>query len=126
MGTQRVDCIFVDNMNQKENGLELTRYIRHEENNSLREMPIILCTAFTGLQSITRARDAGVTEVLAKPVSPDQIMEKMENAFLNKRSFVDIEAYTGPDRRRRTVDYAGEEDRRSSYALPPKQDEQGD
>ncbi|MCF6215941.1 MAG: response regulator [Emcibacter sp.] len=127
LGTQRVDCIFVDNMNQKENGLELTRHIRHKENNSLRKLPIILCTAFTGLHSITHARDAGVTEVLAKPVSPDQIMEKMENALFNKRNFVDLEAYAGPDRRRRTIDYAGEDDRRHSIdKLPPKRDEQGD
>ena len=126
MGKQRVDCIFVDNMNQKENGLELTKHIRHEEDNSLRKLPIILCTAFTGFQSITSARDAGVTEILAKPVSPDQIMEKMENALFNKRDFVEIEAYSGPDRRRRTIDYSGEEDRRNSHILPPKINEQGD
>ncbi|MBL4800347.1 MAG: response regulator [Emcibacter sp.] len=108
------DCIFMDNMMSPKNGLELTTYIRHLQDQKKRAIPIILCTAFTGLKSIIQARDAGVTEVLSKPVSPEQIMRKMTNALFNQRTFIDTGIYSGPDRRRRIRDYNGDKDRRGS------------
>lgn len=97
----RFDCIFVDNMMSEKNGLDLTRHIRGSEEQRNKMSAIILCTAFTGLQSIIQARDAGVTEILAKPVSPEQIMEKLVNALFSQRNFIDTDVYAGPDRRRR-------------------------
>jgi len=126
LNKRHFDCVFVDNMSRKENGLELVKHVRHQKKDALKEIPIILCTAFTGRKSITNARDAGVTEILAKPVSPVQIMEKMENAIFNKRNFVDIDVYAGPDRRRRASEYAAEEDRRHAGELPSKENERGD
>jgi len=112
LNNRRFDCIFVDNMTCEKNGLELARYIRHSEDEELRVIPIILSTTFTGFKSIISARDAGVTEILAKPVSPDQIIEKMANAIFKQRDFIDNDVYSGPDRRRRIRDYDGSNDRR--------------
>ena len=119
----KYDCIFVDNMMSEKNGLMLTKYIRRQQDVTLRKIPIILCTAFTGLQSIINARDAGVTEILAKPVSPDQIMAKMNVALFNPRAFIDAEVYSGPDRRRRIRDFGEQDDRRKSDIPLPAQKE---
>ncbi|VAV97412.1 hypothetical protein MNBD_ALPHA02-2494 [hydrothermal vent metagenome] len=119
----KYDCIFVDNMMSKKNGLMLAKYIRRSENTELRTMPIILCTAFTDLQSIINARDVGVTEILAKPVSPDQIMAKMNTAFFSPRTFIDAKVYAGPDRRRRIRDFGEQNDRRKAGIPLPAQKE---
>jgi len=123
LNTRKFDCIFIDNMMTTPNGLELTKYIRHLEDEKIRVVPIILYTAFTGLQSIIQARDAGVTEILSKPVSPEQIIDKMSNALFKQRDFINTEIYSGPDRRRRIRDYEGTEDRRQiSIPLPIEND----
>lgn len=117
LATRSFDCIIVDNMTSKKNGLMLAKYIRQLKDEKLQAVPIILCTSYTGLQSVINARDAGITEILAKPVSPSQIMEKMINAFFNQRDFINSDIYSGPDRRRRVRDYNGASDRRNA-AVP--------
>ena len=123
LNTRKFNCIFIDNMMTTPNGLELTKYIRHLDDEEIRAVPIILYTAFTGLQSIIQARDAGVTEILSKPVSPEQILDKMGNALFKQRNFINTEVYSGPDRRRRIRDYEGTEDRRQvGIPLPSEND----
>ncbi len=115
------DCIFVDNMMSDKNGLMLAKHIRQSKDINLQKIPMILCTSFTGLQSILDARDAGITEILAKPISPEQIMEKISNALFKQRPFIVSDSYYGPDRRRRIRDYDGSADRRNnSIPLPEK------
>lgn len=123
LNSGKFDCIFIDNMTRKKNGLKLAEYIRHSEKADLKTVPIILYTAFTGLQSIIKARDAGVTEVLTKPVSPEQIMKKMTNALFNQREFIDTDIYSGPDRRRRIRDHDGTDERRKTEIPLPAENE---
>ena len=118
----KFDCIFVDNMMNEKNGLDLTRQIRGSEEQKNQKTAINLCTALTGLQPVIHARDAGITEILAKPVSPDQIMEKLDNALYSQRNFIDTNIYTGPDRRRRTRDSFGSNNRRKENPAPQTDD----
>jgi hypothetical protein len=54
------------------------------------------------------ARDAGVTEILAKPITAQNLMLRIAEVVDKPRAFVRCETYFGPDRRRRNVaDYAG-------------------
>lgn len=114
LNNYKYHCVFVDNMLSEENGLTLAQYIRHSQDDKIQYIPIILCTAFTGFQSIVKARDAGVTEILAKPISPDQIMEKLHNALFNPRNFVITDHYFGPDRRRRIKMIAKDNEKRQT------------
>ena len=71
--------------------------------------------AVTDIDTIVMARDAGVTEVIGKPFSPDQVLQKLTNAIKNKREFIDVDEYIGPNRRRRNsndTDWSGDNDRR--------------
>lgn len=45
------------------------------------------------------ARDSGVTEVIGKPFSPDQFHQKLHNALSNKRDFISVDDYIGPNRK---------------------------
>jgi len=117
------DCLFVDNMMCPKNGLTLAKYIRKSTDIKLQKTPIILYTTRTGLQSVIQARDAGVTEILTKPVSPEQLLAKLNNALFKERPFIATEEYSGPDRRRRLSDMETSEDRRVIDIPLPKEEE---
>lgn len=113
-----VDCIFVDFILEKRAGIKFIRKIRTSASKKNEpKLPIILETGMTDIDTITMARDAGVTEVISKPFSPDQVLQKLENAVFNPREFIDVDEYVGPNRRRRKLDdhdWEGENDRRRS------------
>ena len=95
-----VDLALVDWVMEPMNGLELTRKIRRNSGSGDRELPIIMITAHTDEERIYAARDAGVTEILTKPISADQLYSRMYSVVMKPRPFVDGSSYVGPDRRR--------------------------
>src|SRR5690348_313748 len=62
------DMLLVDWDLAGTSGCELTRRIRQAEDSPAPFVPIIMITSFTDKEHIFEARDAGVTELLAKPV----------------------------------------------------------
>ena len=71
-------------------------------------------TGHTEHARIAEIRDAGVTEILAKPFSGDLLHERLISALSKPRSFVQSGDYFGPDRRRRTPIEDLVQERRSS------------
>lgn len=58
--------------------------------------------------SAEKLRDAGVTELLAMPVSRKLLLETMDATLKRPRSFINTSVYCGPDRRRgQPSDYKG-------------------
>lgn len=114
----KFDCIFVDFMMEKRSGIDFIKKVRTNQNSrNDQSIPIILNTGVTDYDTIIMARDAGITEVISKPFSPVQILQKFENAIKNKREFIDVDEYIGPNRRRRKnndTEWVGEKDRRVS------------
>lgn len=80
-------------------GLELTRLVRDESNESP-YVPVIMLTAYGERQKVMAARDMGVTEYLVKPVSAKQLFLRIQECIANPRTFVRTKTYFGPDRRR--------------------------
>jgi two-component system chemotaxis response regulator CheY len=50
---------------------------------------------------VHEARDAGVDEFLAKPLTAKGVIERMTQVIDHPRPYVRAESYFGPDRRRR-------------------------
>jgi DNA-binding response OmpR family regulator len=74
--------------------------------------PIIMLTGHSEKRRVTVARDAGVTEFLAKPISAKGLYQRILNVVANPRPFIKTKTYFGPDRRRNTVNtYIGPERR---------------
>ncbi len=96
------DLILTDYRMERMDGLELTRLVRRAPDVPNNQVPIVLVTGSTGKETIRLARDAGVTEILAKPVSPQSIIARVGEALLNPREFIIGSGYTGPCRRRIT------------------------
>jgi DNA-binding response OmpR family regulator len=74
--------------------------------------PIIMLTGHSEKRRVTLARDAGVTEFLAKPISAKALYQRVMNVVASPRPFIKTKNYFGPDRRRNSVTaYIGEERR---------------
>ena len=93
-------------------GLELTQMIRQPGANSNPYVPIIMLTGHSEKKRVIAARDAGVTEFLAKPISAKGLYQRILNVVANPRPFIKTKIYFGPDRRRNTSNaYIGPERR---------------
>src|SRR6201997_1188660 len=98
-------------------GLELTQMIRQPGANANPYVPIIMLTGHSEKKRVISARDAGVTEFLAKPISAKSLYERIFNVVANPRPFIKTRNYFGPDRRRSVnPNYVGPERRKGAKA----------
>jgi CheY-like chemotaxis protein len=81
-------------------GLELTRMMRQPDAHGNAYVSIIMLTGHSEKARVTAARDAGVTEFLAKPISAKGLYQRIANVIANPRPFIKTKTYFGPDRRR--------------------------
>ena len=76
------------------------------------KLPIVMLTGHTERTRVMAARDAGITEFLAKPISAKGLYQRVLNVVASPRPFIKTKNYFGPDRRRNnTTTYIGEERR---------------
>ena len=98
-------------------GLELTQMIRQPGANANPFVPIIMLSGHSEKKRVIAARDAGVTEFLAKPLSAKALYQRILNVVSNPRPFIKTKTYFGPDRRRSAnANYAGPERRKGGKA----------
>jgi two-component system, chemotaxis family, chemotaxis protein CheY len=121
MRTLNPDIVFLDWMMPGMSGLELAQLIRTSADCPNPYVAIIMVTGYTQAEHVRQARDAGVTEFLAKPISANSVLARMTAVIENPRSFVRTADYFGPCRRRRNdPDYRGPERRSSGSAQSRK------
>jgi two-component system chemotaxis response regulator CheY len=107
-------------------GLKLTQMIRQADSNANPFVPIIMITGHTEKNRVTDARDSGITEFLAKPISAKALYQRIVNVVAHPRPFIRTKSYFGPDRRRNTsAGYAGPERRRANAAVAGQQSAPG-
>jgi two-component system chemotaxis response regulator CheY len=103
-------------------GLELTQMIRQPGANANPYVAIIMLTGHSEKKRVASARDAGVTEFLAKPISAKGLYQRIANVVANPRPFIKTKTYFGPDRRRSNNSaYSGTERRKDGKADVIKQ-----
>lgn len=76
-------------------------------------VPVIVVTAYSEYAYVIQARDRGMTEFLAKPLTAKMIYERIRSVIDNARPFVQADCFFGPDRRRRRLERQ-EPDRRGA------------
>jgi DNA-binding response OmpR family regulator len=64
-------------------------------------LPIIMMTGHSEKSRVVEARDAGVTEFVAKPLTAKAVLERIQAVIYRPRPFVRTATYFGPGRRRR-------------------------
>lgn len=111
-----VDIVITDEHMQPMSGIELSRLVRVGHRGINPFVPIIMISADTEMTLIRAARDAGVTEFLAKPVSAERVFCRLRAVVENPRPFIRTTTFFGPDRRRRRMPYASSDRRTQSYS----------
>lgn len=102
------DLILTDLSMSPIDGLAFVREVRMSSATPNPYVPIIMVTGHTEKHRIEAARDSGVTEVLAKPITAGNLIQRVTEIVNRPRAFVRSEEYFGPDRRRRlAADFAG-------------------
>lgn len=84
-------------------GIALLKKIRSHPRSPNPFVPVIVMTANTETHHIYTARDSGMTEYLAKPLSAALIYRRICAVVENHRPFVRVSRFFGPDRRRKKV-----------------------
>lgn len=103
-------------------GLDLVHHIRRSRNSLNPYLSILMLTGHAGAAEIEAARDAGVNEFLAKPVSVLALGSRLAEIVERPRRFVRSATYFGPDRRRRAEKYQGPDRRvQGAYFTTPEQ-----
>jgi len=110
------DLIICDWAMDPLDGLDFTRMVRTASDSANPFVPIILLTGFTEMVRVVDARDSGVSEFLAKPISATKLYARIKSIIDHPRPFVrttGMNAYFGPDRRRdKRNNYRGQERRK--------------
>jgi two-component system, chemotaxis family, chemotaxis protein CheY len=102
------DIVLTDLSMAPTDGIHLTKQIRTGGNSPNRYVPIIMVTGHTEKARVEAARDAGVTEFLAKPITVQNLMSRLAEIVERPRPFVKCDNYFGPERRRRRIEgYSG-------------------
>lgn len=105
---KNIDLAIVDWHMTPVDGIDFTQTIRSRDSSPDPYLPIILLTGFTELSRVKVARDAGVNEILAKPVSPEALYGRLTSVVRRPRPYIETNVYFGPDRRRKEqADFQG-------------------
>lgn len=109
---QQVGLMLVLDQAEDWDGVELTREIRQAKDGPNRDVPILMMSRQPSEALVRTARDAGVTDFLRKPFAAHDLDVRLTAMLEAPRDFIDLDGYTGPDRRRRSGDFAGQDRRR--------------
>ncbi|MDO9337755.1 MAG: response regulator [Caulobacteraceae bacterium] len=119
MRKHAIDIVMTDLAMQPLDGIDFVRLLRNSPDSPNQMCPVIMITGHSTQKRVKEARDAGVTEFLAKPVTARGVIDRITRVVEAPRPFIRNEDYFGPDRRRRAdPDYAGPRRRGSDKDSP--------
>lgn len=96
---QSFDILITDGQMPEIDGYDLVRWLRERPHDEVRMTPALVTTAHTRSTEVKKARDCGANFIVAKPISPKVILERLYWVGKATRAFIVCEAYIGPDRR---------------------------
>ncbi len=108
---EHLDLLICDWKMKPVDGIELVRWVRNPAKSPCATLPILMLTCYADAERVKRARDAGVTEFMVKPFSPESIYQHISSMFRKPRRFVDSKSFFGPDRRRKMDSRIGDDRR---------------
>ena len=113
------DIVICDLMMDPLDGIQFSQMLRNAKDSPNPMLPIIMMTGHTEMHHIIEAQNAGVNEILAKPISTKAVYERMVEIIENPRPFVRTKSYFGPERRGQDgLVYRGCERRKFTEKVP--------
>ncbi|MGZ3273234.1 MAG: response regulator [Caulobacteraceae bacterium] len=83
-------------------GLALLEKVRRAAASPDQTLPVIVMTSMTDRKRVMAFRDAGATEIVAKPFTAASVLSRVAAVIDNPRPFIRAGGYVGPCRRRRS------------------------
>lgn len=99
----RFDLLITDACMPGFDGYALVRWLRARPTDEERTTPAMIVSAHTREEEIARGRDCGANCMIAKPISPGALLEKIFWISTSDQKFLVCPGYAGPDRRRRDL-----------------------
>jgi len=92
-----VDLIICDAMGGE--GYDFIKWLRASRIEPNRYAPVLLIAGHTPGHAVEKARDCGAHFIMAKPLTPIAVLERILWIAREGRRFVECDTYVGPDRR---------------------------
>tara|TARA_R110000787_G_scaffold137458_23_gene250808 strand:+ start:71499 stop:72020 length:522 start_codon:yes stop_codon:yes gene_type:complete len=108
---QNTDVLITEWQMESMTGVEFLDLLRNSSASPNRFLPVIMLTGHSEEPFVADARDNGVTEFLAKPFTAKGFYARLVSVIARPRCFINAPSYFGPDRRRKTMPYDGDERR---------------
>ncbi|HUZ12065.1 MAG TPA: response regulator [Caulobacteraceae bacterium] len=99
VGEFRLDLMIVDSIAEGGDGYEFVRWLRREVSEPNKHTPVLLTAGHTKTSDVDKARDCGAHFIVAKPIAPIVMLERIIWIAREGRSFLFSDEYVGPDRR---------------------------
>lgn len=80
-------------------GYEFVSWLRRSGLDPNAFAPVLLLSSHTSSRNVARARDCGAHFMVSKPLAPATLLQRILWIAQHNRTFVQCDAYTGPDRR---------------------------
>jgi CheY-like chemotaxis protein len=97
--TQELDLIVTDASMPDMDGYDFIRWLRREAPEHARFTPVILLTGHAARSMVEKSRDSGANFVVARPFTPEVLLQRIFWVAKDERQMVVAENYVGPDRR---------------------------
>lgn len=100
LGGATPDLVLIDADGEEAEAFKLVRAIRNDANTPNPFAGLIVTTWQPTPVLLMRVTNSGADDLLVKPVSPKQVLERIGTLIKDRRGFVVTADYTGPDRRK--------------------------
>lgn len=94
-----VDCGVMGDMD----GYDFVRWLRRENPEPLCMTPAVMLTGHATQAQVAKSRDCGASFIIAKPLTPAVLLQRLLWLAADQREFVQSAGYVGPDRRVRNA-----------------------
>lgn len=93
------DLIICDPSIGDGDGYRFLHTLRHSDSGPNAHAPVILVSGHVRATDVARARDTGANFFVAKPLTPNVLLQRILWVARDKRAFVQFGEYIGPERR---------------------------
>lgn len=113
VSSQNIDVVILDWLMPDGMGVELLDWARQHRSDSIKYIPIIICSAYASTQLVEESRDHGANEAMVKPVSAEKLARRILYVIEKPRPYISAPNFFGPDRRRKTDKFTGQDRRKA-------------
>lgn len=98
-----LDFVLCEAQLPDEDGYSFLRWLRREGPENNKYVAAVVVTGHTRISQVMKARECGAHFIVAKPITPAVLLQRIVWVSKDDRLFIDCETYVGPDRRFRRL-----------------------